>query len=113
MNWCQKALSASESSSNRHLERGHGLCDGDVSVQAEADESGGGEVEGEGADEHERLAGRVPGHPLHGDAPPDLQRHHHEGDHEVGDGQVHNHDVHVVAATVLHKKKTTKCNEAC
>ena len=48
--------------------------DGDVAVEADDDEDHGGEVEAEGPEEREQLAGHVAGEPEPEETPADLER---------------------------------------
>lgn len=83
------------------LETGQRLSNGQVPVQAEADQGHGAEVEGKGSDEHEQLAHDIAGQPLARDPPANLQGHDYKGHDQVGNGQMHDHDVNVVSSSML------------
>lgn len=79
---------------------------GKVTVERNADEHVGRQVEAEGAQEQEEFAERFAGHPLGGEAPSDLQRHHDEGDDQVRGGQVRDHerDARLAVATTTDQR---------
>lgn len=85
----------------RLLQRRHRLGNREAAVNAHAHQDHGREVECERPEEHQDLAEDVAGVPLDAEPPADLQRHDHEADDQVCDGQVDDHDVDVVSAVVL------------
>ena len=77
---------------------GHGVGDGVVSVDAEGHQDVGGGVGDHHLEEPDQLAGQQAGLPGHRHLPHDVRRDGEEAHAEVGEGEVHDEEVHPGAA---------------